>query len=182
MRDFETKNVLIRKFRIEDSEDVFKNLASETKLMNCMGYTIHSNINETQRMVSSFINEYDMNEMIFAIECKKTNEVIGFFNAVERAEQDKIYKFKFGIALDYVNTGFMEESLVEICNYLFNEKNVNVLISEFFVGNEEVEKIKSNVLEKAGFTKEAVLHNRKINKKTGKYENKVIYSKFRQGI
>ena len=38
MKDLETKNLKIRKFRIEDSEDVFKNLATESKLEKCLGW------------------------------------------------------------------------------------------------------------------------------------------------
>lgn len=178
MRNFETKNLVIRKFKMEDAEDVHKYLATETKLVDCMGYNIHKSIAETEKMVSSFIKEYEMNELIWAIEYKETNEVVGFFNAFEKSEQNKICKFKFGIALNYVYTGLMEEALTEICNYLFNKKNMNVLISEFYDGNKELIEIKSKMLENVGFTREAILHKRKINEKTGKAENKIIYSKF----
>lgn len=179
MKNFETKNLVIRKFKMEDAEDVHKYLATETKLVDCMGYNMHENISETEKMVSSFIKEYEMNELIWAIEYKKTNEVIGFFNAFEKSEKNKICKFKFGIALDYVYTGLMEEALTEICNYLFDEKNINVLISEFYDGNKELIEMKSKMLENVGFTREAILHKRKINEKTGIAENKIIYSKFK---
>lgn len=182
MRDFETKNLVIRKFKMEDAEDVHKYLATETKLTDCIGYNIHTSIGETETMVGSFIKEYEMNELIWAIENKKTNEVIGFFNAFEKSEKNKICKFKFGIALDYVYTGFMEEALTEICNYLFNAKKINVLITEFYDGNKELKEMKSNILENVGFTREAILHKRKINEKTGKAENKIIYSKFKDEI
>ena len=44
---------------------------------------------------------------------------------------------------------------------------------------DKITKIKSNMLENVGMTREAVLHNRKINTKTGLPENKIIYSIFR---
>lgn len=120
-----------------------------------------------------------MNELIWAIEEKSTSEVIGFINAVERSDSNKVCKFKFGIALNKVDTGFLEEALKVIIDYLFNEKDFNVLVSEFYDGCEKLTSIKRKILENLGMAEEAVLHKRKINKKTGIAENKVIYSIFK---
>ncbi|MGN1311251.1 MAG: GNAT family N-acetyltransferase [Clostridia bacterium] len=179
MRDFETKNLKIRKFRMEDVEDVHKNLATESKLTECLGYNIHKTMHETEVMVASLIKEYEMNELIWAIEDKAESEVIGFINAFERSDINKVCKFKFGIALNKVYSGYMEEALKVVIDYLLNVKKFDVLISEFYDGCEMITKIKSNILENVGMTKEAVLHNRKINIKTGLAENKIIYSIFR---
>lgn len=179
MRDFETKNLKLRKFRIEDVNDVHKNLATESELTECIGYNIHKSIHETETMVASFIKEYEMNELIWAIEEKSTSEVIGYINAFERSDANKVCKIKFGIALNKVDTGFMEEALKVVIDYLFNEKNFDVIISEFYDGYEKLEKIKCNMLENVGMSKEAVLHKRKINTKTGLAENKIIYSIFK---
>lgn len=179
MRDFETNNLRIRKFRIEDTNDVHKNLATESELTECMGYNIHKSIHETETMVASFIKEYEMNELIWALEEKSTSEVIGYINAFERSDANKVCKIKFGIALNKVDSGFMEESLKVIIDYLFNKKGFDVIISEFYDGYEKLTKLKSNMLENVGMTKEAVLHKRKINTKTGLAENKIIYSIFR---
>lgn len=179
MKDFETKNLKIRKFRMEDVEDVHKNLATESKLTECLGYNIHKTMHETEVMVASLIKEYEMNELIWAIEDKAESEVIGFINAFERSDINKVCKFKFGIALNKVYSGYMEEALKVVIDYLLNVKKFDVLISEFYDGCEMITKIKSNILENVGMTKEAVLHNRKINVKTGLAENKIIYSIFR---
>lgn len=179
MKDFETKNLKIRKFRKEDVGDVYKNLATEKELVECLRYNIHKSIQETEIMVCSYIKEYEMNELIWAIEEKSTSEVIGFINAVERSDSNKVCKFKFGIALNKVDTGFLEEALKVIIDYLFNEKDFNVLVSEFYDGCEKLTSIKRKILENLGMAEEAVLHKRKINKKTGIAENKVIYSIFK---
>lgn len=179
MKDFETKNLKIRKFSMEDVEDVHKNLATEKELTECLGYNIHKSMHETEIMVESLIKEYEMNELIWAIEDKSESEVIGFINAFERSDINKVCKFKFGIALNKVYSGYMEEGLKVIIDYLLNEKNFNVLISEFYDGYKKLTQIKCNILENVGMSKEAVLHNRKINEKTGRTENKIIYSIFK---
>ncbi len=142
MKDLETKNLKIRKFKIEDAEDIYKNLATEKQLAECYGYNIHKSIQETEAMVASFIKEYEMNELIWGIEDKENSELIGYINAYERSDIHKVCKFRFRIALSKVNSGYMEEALKVIIDYLMNEKKFNVLISEFFDGNEKLTQTK----------------------------------------
>ena len=58
---------------------------------------MHKSIPETEVMVASLIKEYEMNELIWAIEDKANSETIGFINAFERSDTNKVCKFKFGI-------------------------------------------------------------------------------------
>ena len=53
MKNFETENLKIRKFKMEDVEDVHRNLATESQLAECLGYNIHKSIHETETMVAS---------------------------------------------------------------------------------------------------------------------------------
>ena len=70
----------------------------------------------------------------------------------------------------------MEEALNSVLEYIFNEKNFNMVVSKFCDGNKEINDFKTAVLEGIGMKKEAVLRNRRINEKTGILENQVIYS------
>lgn len=176
MKDLETKNLKIRKFQISDVNDVHKYLATEEKLADCLDYNMHKNIEETKTMILSYIKEYEMNELVWAIEEKTTNKVIGFINAQEVSKTNKSCRIKFGIALKWVNTGYMEEALAKVLEYLFEEKKFYIVISNFYDGNKELTEIKEKMLQGVGMRKEACLRNRRINQKNGKSENKVIYS------
>lgn len=176
MKDLETKNLKIRKFKMSDAEDVHKYLATEEKLADCLDYNIHKNIEETRTMIKSYINEYEMNELVWGIEEKETNKVIGFINAQEISRPNKCCRIKFGIALNWVNTGYMEEALEKVLEYLFEKEDFYIVISNFYDENEELTQIKEKMLQRVGMIKEACLRNRRINKKNGKSENKVIYS------
>ena len=176
MKDLETKNLKIRKFKIEDAEDIYKNIATEKRLSKCLGYNIHKSVEETKVMVESYINEYEADELVWAIEEKKTNATIGYINALEVSNVNKYCNIKFGIALRYIETNYMIEALECVLKYLFTEKGFNMVISKFYDGNEEITNFKSKVLDKSGMIKEAVLRNRMINPKTGALENRVLYS------
>ena len=176
MKDLETKNLKIRKFKIEDAEDIYKNLATEKKLEKCLGYKMHQNVEETRKMVSSYIYEYEANELAWAIEEKQNNTAIGYINALEVSNLKEYCNIKFGIAFKDIEKHYMEEALICVLEYIFNEKNFNMVVSKFFDGNEELTNYKTAILEGIGMKKEAVLRNRRINEKTGVIENQVIYS------
>ena len=176
MKDLESKNLKIRKFKIEDAEDIYKNLATERKLEKCLGYNIHESVEQTKKMVSSYIYEYEANELVWAIEEKQSNSAIGFINALEVSKLNKYCNIKFGIAFKYIEKHYMEEALNCVLEYIFSEKNFNMVVAKFCDGNKEITNYKTAILEGIGMKKEAVLRNRRINEKTGIIENQVIYS------
>lgn len=176
MKDLESKNLKIRKFKIEDAEDIYKNLATERKLEKCLGYNIHESVEQTKKMVSSYIYEYEANELVWAIEEKQSNSAIGFINALEVSNLNKYCNIKFGIAFKYIEKHYMEEALNCVLEYIFSEKNFNMVVAKFCDGNKEITNYKTAILEGIGMKKEAVLRNRRINEKTGIIENQVIYS------
>ena len=176
MKDLESKNLKIRKFKIEDAEDIYKNLATERKLEKCLGYNIHESVEQTKKMVSSYIYEYEANELVWAIEEKQSNSAIGFINALEVSNLNKYCNIKFGVAFKYIEKHYMEEALNCVLEYIFSEKNFNMVVAKFCDGNKEITNYKTAILEGIGMKKEAVLRNRRINEKTGIIENQVIYS------
>lgn len=176
MKDLETENLRIRKFKIEDTEDIYNNLATEKKLEKCLGYNMHQDMEQTKQMILSYINEYDANELVWVIEEKKTNTAIGFINALEVSTLNQYCNMKFGIAFKYIEKHYMEEALNCVLEYIFNEKGLNMVVSKFYDGNEEITNFKTTILDTIGMKKEVVLRSRKINEKTGILENQVIYS------
>ena len=176
MKDLETENLKIRKFKIEDAEDIYKNLATDRRLEDCLGYNVHQSVEQTRKMISSYIYEYEADELVWALEEKQSNSVVGYINALEFSNFNKYCNIKFGIALNFIEKHYMEEALIRVLEYIFNEKDFNMVVAEFCDGNKQVNDFKTTILEKLGMKKEAVLRNRKINEKTGLAENQVIYS------
>ena len=196
MKDLETKNLKIRKFKMDDVEDVYKNLATIQELKNCSEYHIHKNIYETSAMVSSFIREYETGELALAVEEKATSTVIAYIRSLEVSLPDKRCDIKFGITFSKFNTNLIEEALNAVLDYLFNQLDLciflhdcsftllnwnillyfNIVISKFYDSNKKLTETKCEMLENVGMKKDAVLRNRKINEKTGKSENLIVYS------
>ncbi len=175
MKDLETQNLRIRKFKIEDTMNVYENLVKEEELKDKLSESIHT-IDEARMQVYSFIKEYEMNEFVWAIEEKKSNIVIGYIRSIESSKVNRCCEIHFSIGYKWTDSNYMEEALGEVIDYLFNVEKFSIIISKFCDGNKELAKNKSATLENVGMMKEAVLRNRKINERTGISENKIVYS------
>ena len=120
-------------------------------------------------MVSSFIREYETGELALAVEEKATSTVIAYIRSLEVSFPDKRCDIKFGITFSKFNTNLIEEALNSVLDYLFNQLDFNIVIKK-------LTESKFKMLENVGMKKESVLRNRKINEKTGKSENLIVYS------
>ena len=76
---------------------------------------------------------------------------------------------KAGILWD---NSFMKDALVEIFNFLFSKKEIELIECSYYEQNKNI----SVILDEIGMTKEASLRDRRINEQTHQKENFVIYS------
>ena len=176
MKDLETERTRIRKFRIEDAEDIYNNIATIKKLEDCYNYNMHKNVEETRGIILSSIKEYELGEPIWAIEEKKSGIVVGYIKATEISKENGRCNLNFGIGLKWLKDKLLEESIEEAMNYLMYEEGISIIICKFYDSNEFIRKTRNNILKNIGMRQEAILRNRKINNKTGKPENLIIFS------
>ena len=176
MEDFETERLNIRKFKAEDTEEIYKNLKTIVETEEEDGYNRPKPIQETNMMVISSIKEYELGEPAWAIEEKLTNHIIGYIRVSEISIKNKICKLKFKIGKEWANKGLIEEALEKVIQYLFNKQNFSTIVSKFYDGNEWIKNIKTKVLRNVGMKQEAILRNRKVNTITGKTENLIVFS------
>lgn len=182
MKDLESKRTIIRKFKMEDAEDIYTNIATIKRLEDCYNYNMHKDVEETRVIVASSIKEYESGEAVWAVEEKKTGIVVGYIRADEISTKNKVCKLNFGIGIKWAGQGLIEEALIEVINYLVDEKDICTIASKFYDGNDIIKSIKTKILKNIGMKQEAVLRNRKINDKTGKAENLVIFSILKEEI
>lgn len=176
MEDLETERLKIRKFEMEDAVDVYKNLATINEFEDCYNCNVYNSIEEIKINIYSSIKEYELGEPVWAIEEKANNSVIGYIKANEISTKNKVCKLNFGIGIKWAEDGLLEEALEAVINFLMCKKGFLLIISKFYDGNEWLKNTKTRVLKNIGMKQEAKLRNRKINTKTGKTENLIIFS------
>lgn len=172
LKNFKTNDVIVRRFEMNDLEDIHYNILIQDDVIDMANYTPHKNIDESRIILKSAINEYYTDEPIWAVEDKKNKNLVGFIRVSKYSRKNKKCHLTWAVAHQYWDSSFMKEALIQTMNFLFSKKDIELIISSYYEQN----KISSVILESIGMRKEAVLRERRINEKTNQKENFVIYS------
>ena len=183
---FKTNNVIIRRFEMKDVKQAYQNLSEENnvnenendrkdvknseKVKNKS--TKLRGIENTKVIIRSAINEFYTDEPIWAVENKETKNLVGGIRVSNYSPKNKMCNISWRMSYKYWNDECMKEALSQIFKFLFYKKDVELIECSFF----EQCKRKNTILEEIGMTKEAILRDRRVNEKTNKKENLVIYS------
>ena len=151
MERLETSQLVLRKWRITDAEDLFDIMKSPSVIMG--GWKPHSDINLSVEV----LNEYIANDERWAVELKSSGKVIGSIRVYPDNNRGKFYakSINYVLSEDYRGNGYMTEAVRRIIKYLFEEKNVDLISAFHYPDN-----IKSRkVLESCGFEYEITIEN-----------------------
>ena len=141
----ETKRLLLRKFRIEDADEMFSNWANDSEVTKYMTWEPHLNVEVTKNILSLWINEYENPKTYrYAITIKETGELIGSIDVVDFV--NGCPEIGYCLSRKHWNKGLMTEACKAFISYLLNEGFSKIVIEA------EVNNIGSNrVIEKCGF-------------------------------
>lgn len=172
MKEFETERLKIRRFKMTDVDDTFENYASNPELAEHLDFRPHATKQETESVITSAIKEFNTQMPIWALEDKESKRNIGYIRITNSCLESKKCEFIWVVGYKWRGIGLSVEALKPVLEYLFQEKGYEIIISKYYSGCKEHEA----TLIELGMKKDAVLRNRKINPKTGEFQNLTIYS------
>ena len=151
---FETERLILRKWLIEDAENLYK-VAKEKKVARPCGWKEHESIGESKEIIE---NLFKKNPYAFAVCLKKNNIAIGCIEIIlsenSRLEVLKDIKSKKDLELgcwigkEFWGQGLMYEAMQELIKFSFENLGADKIYCSYTDGN-----IKSKRLqEKCGFT------------------------------
>ncbi|WDV45018.1 GNAT family N-acetyltransferase [Clostridiaceae bacterium M8S5] len=167
----ETDRLILRRFTINDAQDMFNNWASDKNVAKYLSWKPHHGIHETRDIINSWIKNYDSNEYyLWAIELKDSNKVIGSINLLHIDNKNKCCDIGYCIGRDYWNKGIVTEATKGTIKLAFLEIGFEQICARHHIDNIASGK----VLIKCGLTPEAEL--RKIVTKKGILEDRKCYA------
>ena len=178
MKEFKTKELFLRKFKTEDTDEIYENWIKGKMLEDIVGFEqTTDNIEETKLMISSFIRESEWGEPKWVIEEVKTNKLIGYVGIKEVSRKNRACRVMFNIT-DCKKKGkkYLTEALEKVCEYLLFEDDFDIVFSKIYDSSAEISKIKSGILEEIGMKQEGRLRHIRINDKTKKSEDLTFFS------
>jgi len=170
-----TKNLILRKFKIEDSEGMYNNWATDPNTNKYLSWELHKNIEETKEVVSKWIESYESGSYHWIVELKDTHEVIGSINAVHVRKNDLNVEIGYCYGSKFWGNGYGTEALRRVIEFFIEDCGLYLVEARHISGNPA----SGRVMEKAGMEYVATLPKWMINKE-GKREDLKYYATRKQ--
>ena len=149
----ETHRLILRRFRIEDAEDMFRNWASDPEVTKYLTWPAHPNIDVTRMVLGDWIARYDDGRFYnWAIEMKDIGSVIGNISVVRLEEAIGETEIGYCLGQDFRGRGIMPEALRAVLDYLFDTAGAERIMA----GHDTENPASGRVMEKAGMRPEGV--------------------------
>ena len=85
--ELETARLKLRRFTIEDAENMYKNWASEEEVTRFLTWPTHASVDVTRELLSHWVKEYEnKNYYNWVIELKESEEIVGNISVVSVKE------------------------------------------------------------------------------------------------
>lgn len=169
INNIETTNFKLREIKLEDFEDIYDIYSDEETLKYQCPLPIKS-LEEAKEYTEKIIEKAKKDENFFrwAVTRKDEEKVLGVCSLHKEGEKTEI-----GYMLNklYWRQNIMTEVLVNVIDFAENNLYINTI--EASIHPQNIASIK--LCEKLGFKRMAVKENIIINKKTNKYEDRVVY-------
>lgn len=150
----ETQRLILRRFEIEDADDMYNNWASDPEVTRYLTWPVHSSVEVTRSLLTEWVSLYENGGYFsWAMEYKETGEVIGNISVVRLNEATEAADMGYCMSRVYWGQGLMPEALMAVIDYLFDVVGLNRIAACHDVNN-----LKSGrVMDKAGMKLEGIL-------------------------
>lgn len=121
-REIATERLTLRRFEIEDAENVFYNWFSDEQTVKYLTWPVYKSVDEAEDMIKSWIAHYDNTEYYnWAIELNDLEQPIGNISVVSIDEKTESIELGYCLGSQFFNKGYMTEALTAIIRFFINE-------------------------------------------------------------
>ena len=145
----ETDRLILREYKIEDAEDMYKNWVTDHEVTRFWGWDPHKNIEETRSVLHSWIEDYQkMDNYHWVIESKKLSEVIGYIYLNEIDEIESCAAVHYLLSRKLWGQGIMTEACGSVLSFAF----IGIGFHKIKTRHHEMNPASGRVMEKCGFS------------------------------
>ena len=113
-KELTTKRLKLRRFTVDDAQDMFNNWASDAEVTKFVSWLPHSTPDLTRELLGKWVEEYEKPDYYsWAIEYN--GRLIGSIGAPSITERDERTEIGYCIARDCWNKGITTEALEAVC-------------------------------------------------------------------
>jgi len=170
-KTIETERLVLRKFKISDAENMYRNWASDNEVTKFLTWQTHTNIEVSKSICKLWESEAECEKNYqWCIELKDIKEAIGSIGVVHLSEDIKSVEIGYCIGKRYWNKGIVTEAFKALIEFFFKEIDVNRIEARHDTNNPA----SGEVMKKCGLQLEGI--KRKGDKNNTGICDCVVYS------
>ena len=152
-RTLETSRLILRRFTIEDADDMYNNWASDSEVTEFLTWSPHPNVDFTRKLIKDWISKYEDGAYFnWVIELKENGQAIGNISVVELNEKLEAAEIGYCMSKNYWGQEIMPEALKVVMDYLFDEAGLNRIAACHDINNPK----SGRVMDKAVMKQEGI--------------------------
>lgn len=150
----ETNKFILRPFKLKDTEEMYKNWASDKEVTKYLTWSEHSDVSKTNMVITLWESCYNNKEYYnWAIEEKCSKCVVGSINLMNLDNYNENCEVGYCIGKNFWNQGIMTEVLNAVIDFAFTQVKFHRITARRHIDN-----IASGmVLKKCKFVYEGIL-------------------------
>lgn len=117
-----TERLTLRRFELEDAENMFYNWASDPDVTKYLTWPPHASVEVTESIVKNWVEQYKMKDFYqWAIELNDLEQPIGSISAVKVDDATESVEIGYCIGKRFWNKGYTTEALTEIIRFFIGQ-------------------------------------------------------------
>lgn len=153
-KTIETKRLILRRFRVEDADDMYNNWASDPEVTKFLTWPTHESVEVTRELLKGWVSKYEDDTYFnWVMEDIETGNAIGNISAISFDEKTEAAEIGYCMSRAYWGQELMPEALKAVMDYLFDEVGVNRVAACHDSNNPK----SGRVMDKAGMKLEGTL-------------------------
>lgn len=153
-KTIETDRLILRKFNLDDANNMFKNWASDNEVNKYLTWPTHMSVKDTEMVISMWLKDYEsIKNYQWCIELKESGEAIGSISVVNVKEDIDAVEVGYCIGKKFWRQGITSEAFNALIPFLFEEVQVKRIEAHHDINNPN----SGRVMAKCGLIKEKVL-------------------------
>lgn len=159
-RMIETKRLLLRKFVIEDADDMFRNWASDKEVTKFLTWSAYTSSETAMWVLDEWAVSYKKPDYYqWAIVLKDIKEPIESISVVKIDEKTEMAEIGYCIGRSWWNQGITSEALRAVIDFMFDQVGANRVQAKHDVNNPH----SGLVMKKCGMKYEGTLRSAAVN-------------------
>ena len=153
----ETYRLILRRYKIEDADAMYKNWASDSEVTKFLTWQPHSSVDVSRSIIEDWLKEYsDEKYYHWAIVFRDNgNEPIGDISVVQMNEDISMVHIGYCLGRAWWRRGIMSEALKAVMDFMFDTVEVNRVESR----HDPMNPNSGKVMQKCGMKYEGTLRS-----------------------